>query len=237
MTLEDRVAIVTGANGPAGHAVAAALAAAGARLAAVGTRLDGLRSLAVELGLAEDRFMPIVADLRDAGRTRTAVDEVAAGFGRIDILAHLVGGWTGGRTVVETPESDFRSMLDQHLMTTLHVVQAVVPRMTAAGWGRIVAVSSPVATDHRPGVSAYAAGKAAEEAILGTLARELVGTGVTANVLQVRTIDAARERLSAPGPKNRSWTLPEEIAAAVVFLCGDGAAALNGARIPLTGAG
>jgi NAD(P)-dependent dehydrogenase (short-subunit alcohol dehydrogenase family) len=86
-------------------------------------------------------------------------------------------------------------------------------------------------------VSAYAVGKAAEEALLLTLAREVAGTGVTVNVLQVRVIDTAHERDSAPSAKNVAWTTPEEIAAAVRFLCSDAARVVNGARIPLYGAG
>jgi NAD(P)-dependent dehydrogenase (short-subunit alcohol dehydrogenase family) len=78
-------------------------------------------------------------------------------------------------------------------------------------------------------------GKAAEEALLRTLARELAGTGVTANVVLVRTIDADRERETAPSPKNASWTTPEEIADALAFLASPAAAAVNGVRMPLDG--
>lgn len=235
--LQDRVAIVTGAAGAAGRAVAAELAAAGARLVLIGTRLERLEEEAAELDLAPDRWLALAVDLRDASAAVGAVDAAAERFGRIDILVHLVGGWTGGKPTVETPETDFDSMLAQHLTTTLHVVQAVVPRMTAARWGRIVAVSSPVATEPRAGLSAYAAGKAAEEALLLTLAREVAGTGVTVNLLEVRTIDANHERASAPGPGNAYWTTPEEIGATVRHLCTDEAGAINGARIPLFGAG
>ena len=237
MSLEGRVALVTGATGPAGRAVAADLAGDGVRLALLGTRQDRLEELAKELGLVPELRLLYAVDLRDAAATAAAVDAVASRFGRLDIVVHLVGGWTGGHGLVDTPASEFTAMLDQHVVTTVNVLQAAVPRLVAGGWGRIVAVSSPVATQHVPGVAAYAAAKAAEEALVGTLARELAGTGVTANVLQVRTIDAAHERDSARSPKNASWTTPEEIAAAVRFLCSDAASAVSGARIPLYGAG
>ena len=81
----------------------------------------------------------------------------------------------------------------------------------------------------------YAAAKAAEEALVLTVAKEVARTGVTANVLQVRSIDAERERDREPTPKNASWTTPEEITSAILYLCSDDAQVVNGARIPLHG--
>ncbi|HEX9068374.1 MAG TPA: SDR family oxidoreductase, partial [Ktedonobacterales bacterium] len=81
----------------------------------------------------------------------------------------------------------------------------------------------------------YVFAKAAEETMVLTLAHELQGTGVTANVVQVRTIDVRHERETAPTPKNASWTTPEEIAAAMCYLCSDEAGVISGARIPLFG--
>ena len=234
MGLDGRVAVVTGAAGSAGRAVTRELAANGVRLGLVGSRLERLEALAGELGLEQDRWFGVAADLRDAAAASGAMDAVLARFGRIDVVVHLVGGWTGGTAVVDTPDAEFTSMLDQHLWTTLNVVRAAVPHMLAGGWGRVVAVSSPVASDPPPKLAAYAVGKAAEEALLGTLAREVSGTGVTVNVLQVRTIDATHDRDAAPTPKNASWTTPEEIAAAVRYLCSDEASPVNGARIPLS---
>jgi NAD(P)-dependent dehydrogenase (short-subunit alcohol dehydrogenase family) len=235
--LEGRVALVTGAAGSAGRAVVAGLAGAGARLALFGTRVERLHAVADELGLETGRWLARAVDLRDADSARRAVEDVSGELGRPSILVHLVGGWTGGTTVVDTPDAEFSGMLDQHLWTTLNVVRAVLPGLTEAGWGRMIVVSSPTATNPIAKMGAYAVGKAAEETLVATIAREVAGTGITANILQVRTIDAQGERRRAPTAKNASWTTPEEIAAAVLYLCSDGAAAINGARIPLFGAG
>jgi NAD(P)-dependent dehydrogenase (short-subunit alcohol dehydrogenase family) len=78
-------------------------------------------------------------------------------------------------------------------------------------------------------------GKAAQEALTLAIAKESAGSGVTANILQVRTIDADRERDRNPSGKNASWTTPEEITAAILYLCSDEAGVVNGARIPLYG--
>jgi NAD(P)-dependent dehydrogenase (short-subunit alcohol dehydrogenase family) len=109
--------------------------------------------------------------------------------------------------------------------------------MIDRGWGRIVAVTTPVASTPVAKMAPYAVGKAAEEALLRVVAREVAGTGVTANLVSVKKIDEARERETAPSPKNASWTTPEEIAAVMRQLCSDAAAPINGARIPLDGSG
>jgi NAD(P)-dependent dehydrogenase (short-subunit alcohol dehydrogenase family) len=101
----------------------------------------------------------------------------------------------------------------------------------------VVVVSSPQASNPPANNGPYAAAKAAQEALIMTLAREVAGSGVTANALQVRTIDVNHERDRERTSKNASWTTPEEIAAAIIYLCSDEARVVNGARIPLYGGG
>lgn len=229
------MAIVSGAAGGTGRVVTRDLAAAGWRLGLVGTRKPPLEALAAELGFPADRWAAEAADLRDAAATGGAVDAIADRFGSVDALVHLVGGFHGGESVVDVRDAEVGAMLGQHLWTTLNMVRAVVPRMTAAGWGRVVAVSSPQASTPGKGVSPYAIGKAAQEALLSSLAREVAGTGVTVNVVLVRQIDVEHQRDANPSPKNAWWTTPEEISAEIAHLLGDEAAAINGAKIPLFG--
>jgi NAD(P)-dependent dehydrogenase (short-subunit alcohol dehydrogenase family) len=137
-------------------------------------------------------------------------------------VAHLVGGWVGGQDLVSTPAEDLGSMLDQHVWTTFHVLQAFVPQLVRSGYGRVFVVSSPVTVSPSAKSAPYAAAKAAEEALLLTLAHEVKGSGVTANVFQVRSIgpDGARS---------------EEIVAAMLYLCSAEGGQVNGARLPLLG--
>lgn len=237
MPLADRVVLITGASGGLGRVAAAAFAEAGASLGFIGTDRTRLADLAGELRLGADRWLAAEADLRRAEEATRAVAEIVDRFGRVDVVLHLVGGWSGGATVAELDPADVAAMLDQHLWTTLHVARAVVPGMAGRGWGRIVAVSSTVAVEGTAGMAAYAMAKAAEEALLRTLARETGGSGVTTNVLVVRKIDTEHERDRAPSPRNATWTTPEELAAAMLYLCSDAASAVNGARIQLTGRG
>jgi len=231
----DRVVAIPGATGPAGRATAAAFAAAGARLGLIGTDGGRLARLAADLALADGAWAAGVADVCTRDGARSAIDAVTAELGPVDVLLYLVGGWNGGSPATEVDPADFDEMLYQHLYGTLNSVQAVVPGMVERGWGRVVVISSPLATEPGPKGGGYVAAKAAQETLIRTLARDLAGTGVTANILLVRTIDADHERASAPSPKNASWTTPDEIAQAMLMLASDAASAINGARIPLYG--
>lgn len=235
MTIKNRVAIVTGATGGLGRVVTHHLAERGARLALLGRTPERLTQLAHNLSLSEDRYLAHAVDLGEPGTAQAAVDAVMEKFGRADILLHLVGGWAGGKAVVEVAAEKVANMLQQHLWTTFYLAQALIPHLVANQWGRVIVVSSPYALRPRAKGAAYAIGKAAQETLMMTLAQELKGSGVTANVLLVHTIDVKHQRDREPTPKNTLWTTPEEIAAAILYLCSDEARMANGARIPLYG--
>jgi NAD(P)-dependent dehydrogenase (short-subunit alcohol dehydrogenase family) len=229
----DRVVLITGATGGLGRVTARAFAEDGARLILTGTDEGRLRALGADLALDDDAWMPVVVDLRDCEATRTALTATAEVFGPIDVLIHLVGGWTGGTPIVDLDPAVMIDMLDRHLWTSFNVVQAVMPGMVERDWGRVIAVSAPVAAEPTAMSGPYAVGKAAEETMLRSLAKETAGSGVTVNLVVVRAIDLKGERLT--DPKKSSWTTPEGIAAVFRFLASDEAAAVNGARIPLYG--
>lgn len=233
---ENRAAVVTGATGSLGAALARDMAQGGAQVALLGRDLAALEALAGTLGVPAERIFCRTSDLLNPEAGRDAADAVAARFGRIDILAHVVGGWVGGTTLVDTPRQDLEAMLNQHVWSSFNVLQAFVPHMIRNRWGRIVMVTSPAGV--RPGAkgSAYAAGKAGQEALMLALSQELKGTGVTANVLQARMIDEERKKVSSPSGENASWTTPEEFAAAIRYLCSQEGGTVNGAKIPLFGA-
>ena len=233
--MKDRVAIITGAGGGLGKVVARQLAERGARLALMGRETEPLTQLVSELGLTDDRFLLSSSDLTQPESARAAATDVMTKFGRADILLNLVGGYVGGKKVVDLAQDDLSTMIQQHVWTTYNLAQAFVPLMVADGWGRFLVISSPRALDPRGNSAAYAVGKAGEEVLTLSLAQELKDTGVTANIILVRTIDVEHKRDRQPTPENASWTTPEEIAAAVMYLCSDEARMVNGARIPLYG--
>ncbi len=229
---ESRVAMVTGATGGLGRVLVADLAADGWDLVLVGSSQARLDALSEELGLDSARVATAVAHLRDAGEALSAVDAAYERFGRVDALAHLVGGWTGGMHVGRSPDEPYASMLDQHFWTSLNVVRELAPRMVDAGFGRIAAVSSPMAGAPDAGMSAYGVGKAAQETLLAALAREVAGTGVTVNVVRVRAIDTSA---GEDGSDNEHATSPAEISAALRYFFSDAARVVNGQRLGLHG--
>lgn len=224
LSMNKRVVVITGATGGLGRVAARLFAEDGHPLALLSRDKNKLESLARELKLPTERLHTHAVNLLDAQATRAAAEAVTAKFGGVHILIHLVGGWTGGKTLIETKTDDFESMFAQHGRTTLNLIQAFVPHLIKAGWGRLIAVSSPSAT-RPPGMNgAYAVGKASQETLLLTLAEELKDTGVTSNIIQVKSIDVEHEG---------TGTTPEEIVAAIRCLCSDEASKMNGARIPV----
>lgn len=222
--LTDRVFVITGATGVLGQLAAHTFVDQGASLSLLSNDQDKLDDLAHDLNLPADRILVHNVELLDESAVRDSSEAVSAKFGRVDALIHLVGGWTGGRTIAESNASEFKFMLDQHAWTSIYLLRAFSPKLAANGWGRVIAVTSPLATNPSAKMGAYAVGKAAQETLLMTLADEFAGTDLTANVIQVSSIDV---KDSGQG------TSPEEIVAAMVYLCSDEARKVNGTRLPL----
>jgi NAD(P)-dependent dehydrogenase (short-subunit alcohol dehydrogenase family) len=233
--IAGHVVVITGATGGLGRVAARAFAERGASLALLSSDQAKLDALARDLGLPAERCLAHAADLREPAAAMGAARAVAERFGGADVLLHLVGGWVGGKPLVATDPGDLKAMLDQHVWSTFGVLQAFVPQLTARGSGRVVVVSAPVATTPQPNVGAYAAAKAAEEALILTLAGEAGKQGVTANIIQVSAIDVEHKRETAPSASNASATTPEEITAALLYLCSDEGGAANGVRLSLAG--
>ncbi|HAY84287.1 MAG TPA: hypothetical protein DCY42_05005 [Chloroflexi bacterium] len=235
MNADRKVAVIAGASGGLGKILTQQLAGQGTRMLLLGRSKERLQALLDELSLPAADHMISTADLSQP----TALGEIAKSaqekFGQIDILLNLIGGWTGGKTLAESSADAIQNMLQQHLWTSFHLVQAFVPYIQNSPSGRVLVVSSPTATQPGAKTGPYAVGKAAQEAIILTLAKELAGSQATANIIQVKAIDSEHKREKDPSGKYAGWTTPEEIAAAVLYLVSDQSKRINGARIPLYG--
>jgi NAD(P)-dependent dehydrogenase (short-subunit alcohol dehydrogenase family) len=219
-----KTVVITGATGGLGSKTAQAFAARGDALVLLDNDQARLDALTRELNLPPERLHAEVIDLRDANAVRATAEAVAAQFGGVHALIHLVGGWVGGKTLAEADVESLELMLGQHVWTTFHLFQSFAPRLAQSGWGRVLIVSASTVPDP-PGKSGlYTAAKAAQENMVLTLAAELKDKGVTANIIQVRAIDVERKG---------TGTTPEVIVAAMLYLFSDDASKINGARIPL----
>ncbi len=231
--LRDRVVLVAGATGALGRAVTAGFSQTEARLVLLGRSQERLAGLA---DLPPERLFPIAADVTQEREVERLVGAVMERFGRLDVLLNTVGGWSGGRRVADTPTEEWERMMGLNLRSAFFLSRAVIPPMLEAGWGRIIHVSSKTAVSPRAKQAAYAVSKMGLITLTETIAAEVKGTGVTANVVLPSIMDTPANRRAMVKADPARWVPPERIAAVMRFLCSDAAASINGARIPVYGA-
>src|SRR5687767_6083544 len=222
----NRTIVITGATGGLGARTAQAFAERGHSLVLLDRNQDRLDSLTRDLNLPEEHLFNSVVDLRDGGAVRSTAEAVSVKFGGAHALIHLVGGWAGGKTLIEFSADELELMLGQHVWTTFHLFQAFVPQLSKNGWGRVMIVSASTVPNPPGKTAIYTAAKAAQENLVLNLAAELKEDGVTANIIQVRAIDVQSKG---------TGTTPDEIVAALIYLFSEEASKVNGARIPLYG--
>jgi len=230
MELNGKAALVTGANGGLGTHVTRALLQAGAKVA-------GLAPQIRQSDFDHPSFIPLPAQISNAESARNAVDAAIARMGRLDIVAHLVGGFAGGKRVDETDDATWHSMFELNLNSAFQLLRAAIPYMRRASGGRVIAIGSRAAVDPGPGLAAYNASKAALVSLIRTLALENKETRITANVILPGTMDTPGNRSSDPKADVSKWVQPATVASLVVWLAGDQAKDVTGAVIPVYGAG
>ena len=222
---DERVVAITGATGRLGGVVSARFAEAGFRLAVLGRAEEEAANLAASLPGGADRHVGLSADLSKVASAEAAAAAIGDRLAPASILLHLVGGYAGGTPFAESDPGELKAQIELNFWTTANAIRAFLPDVAAAENGRIVTMSTFVATAPTPKHAAYAASKAAAEALTISVARDLAGTTSTANIVVVRSIGSAKP----------TDTRPEEIAAAMLWLCSPEAGATNGQRIPLIG--
>jgi NAD(P)-dependent dehydrogenase (short-subunit alcohol dehydrogenase family) len=228
--LQGKIALVTGADGGLGTQVTRALLNSGATVIGV--------SRSVQPSNADTPSLVVLAaDLSSAEKAKSTVDGIATRFGRIDILAHLVGGFVGGKAIAETDDATFQRMFDLNLNSAFYVLRAVIPHMRRAGNGRIVAIGSRAAEDPGPTVGAYSASKAALVSLIRTVALENKDLAITANIILPGTMDTPGNRQAMPGADTTKWVQPASVASLIVWLASEAGKDVNGAAIPVYGAG
>ena len=240
----DRVAIVTGAGAPdgIGAAVARHLVAQGARVV-LGATSDRIRDRAAELG---DAAVGVIADLTAEGSAESLVDVALQRWGRLDIVVNNAGmtsvssGWDADDDVAGLSLAQWDAAIARNVTTAFLMCRAAVPVLTAAGYGRIVSVGSTTGTvNAMPGQSTYTAAKAGLVGLSRALALEVIGDGVTVNVVAPGYIATGSQlpfeaAAAAAGPIGRSGT-PDEIAACVLFLAHESASFVTGAVLVADG--
>jgi NAD(P)-dependent dehydrogenase (short-subunit alcohol dehydrogenase family) len=238
--LSGRVALVTGASGGIGAVIARTLAAEGAYVAlGYHTGRDKAEQIAGQIGTA----MVVRHDLADPETIRAAASAVAANWGHLDILvasAWVTAGWAPPDHPAETTTARaWQEQMRANVEGTAFTVQAVLPHMRAAAWGRIVLLSSGAA-DGAPGLEQYAAAKAALHGLSRSLAASAGRAGILTNIVMPGLIATERHRQSIPqqalddiaarNPTGRLAT-DDDVALVIAFLVSAANNSVTGAEI------
>lgn len=237
--LTGKCALVTGASGGIGGAVARAFHRQGAVVMLTGTRLEALEALANELGA---RALVKTCDLSQP----VAIDELAreaeAAMGRVDILINNAGLTRDG-LALRMKDEDWQAVIEVNLTAGFRLARAVLKGMMKRRWGRITGITSIVGVTGNPGQANYAASKAGMIGMSKALAGEVAGRGITVNCIAPGFIetpmtaalsDEQRQRLIQNIPLGRLGT-PGDVAACAVFLASEEAVYITGQTLHVNG--
>lgn len=224
--MNGTVIVVTGALGALGRSVAEIALSRGARVA-------GIDHAQAQIPATDDRIELGGVDLTDAGEAKTAIDSVAAHFGRLDALINIAGGFAFA-TVAEGDDTVWQRMYAQNVLTALHASRAAIPHLVRSNAGRIVNIGAMGALQAGAGMGPYAASKAGVHRLTEALAAEWKGR-ITVNAVLPSTIDTAANRASMPKAEFDKWVTPAELAETILFLASDAASGVTGALIPVVG--
>jgi 3-oxoacyl-[acyl-carrier protein] reductase len=227
VNMEGRIVLITGAKGGLGSFVTKRFLAAGANV--VGTS----RSIQ-QTDFTNPRFTAIALDFSDAAAVKNLVDQVISRFGKIDVLAHVLGGFAAG-TVAETDDKTWNMMTDLNLTSAFYVLRAVLPHMRKTKYGRIVAVGSAAATEPHAGLGAYVMSKTAMATLVQTVALENADANITANVVLPGTMDTPTNRANMPTADFSKWVQPNDVASLILTLADESAGLISGTLVPIQG--
>ena len=237
--LTGKSALITGASGGIGGAVAAALHEAGAQVTLSGTREAPLRELAERLG---DRAHVVTANLGDTAEVEALPKKAAEAMGAVDILVNNAGV-TRDNLFMRMSDAEWAEVLDVNLTSSFRLARGVLRGMMKARWGRIVSITSVVGATGNPGQGNYAAAKAGLVGMSKSLAYEVASRGITVNCVAPGFIETAmtdklndeqKARILTQIPAGRMGSA-DDIAAAVVYLASPAAGYVTGATLHVNG--
>jgi NAD(P)-dependent dehydrogenase (short-subunit alcohol dehydrogenase family) len=231
MNFENRTVLITGAAGHLGRAVAAHFSQAGADLVLI----DRQTALLEQAFGSDSEHALVAADLLEFPQLQAAVASAVERYGRVDVLCHLAGGFRMGEAVHETTEQTWDFLFDLNARTLVNIARAVVPHMIERGGGRIINVGAFAAHKGVALMGAYCASKSSVIRLTEAMSAELKDRNVNVNCVLPSILDTPDNRAGMPDADASRWVEPKALAEVIAFLASDGARALHGASIPVTG--
>jgi gluconate 5-dehydrogenase len=242
--LDGKVALVTGAGQGLGFEIAAALAEAGAHVVLNGRQAERLEAAATRIRRPGGEASPLAFDIADPPAVSAAFQQIAGGFGGLDILVNNVG-IRHRHPLGEISIEDFRHVMDVNLTAAFQLAKEAVGLMAPRGHGRIIMVTSIAGPLGRPNDAAYIAAKGGLAAFARALAVEFGPQGITTNAIApgyfstetnaAMVEDPAVEEFVKRRIPLQRWGEPREIAGAAVFLASDAASYVNGVVLTVDG--
>lgn len=234
MKLKDRVALITGGTGALGRAVVSEFLKEGAKTTCTYIVDKEFKELSSIVGYDKSSILFIKANVTKEEEVAKTIQETLEGFGRIDILVNIVGGFVYAK-IADTDEKTWDSMMNVNLKSAFLCSKAVLSHMIKQNYGKIINISSRPALKGVAGIGAYSASKAGVLNLTETLADEVRDYEINVNTILPSTIDTPANRRDMPDADFSKWVKPEEIARVVVFLASDDSKPISGAAIPVYG--
>ena len=242
-SLTDKVAIVTGGGDGIGRATSLLFSQQGARVVIADISPDAARRVAEQIAAQKRDALAVTTDVTQKDSVRQMVEESLRQWGRIDILVNIVGG-SFPKPVLEMEESEWDRVVDLNLKSVYLCCRAVLPAMAERRYGKIVNLASAQAFSGSETRANYTAAKLGVVGFSKSLALEVVRLGINVNVVAPGLVSTERVRsrysdeewkeANASRPMGRA-VLPEEIAAAILFLVQDSQASVTGQTIHVNG--
>jgi 3-oxoacyl-[acyl-carrier protein] reductase len=226
--MQERVVFVTGANGGLGSSVTRAFLKQGARV--IG---GSLRITAADF--PQPNFEAMAIDFNKLDEIKRGVAKIVERYGRLDVLVHVLGGFAGGPSVVETTDAMWEQMQNINLTSAFHVFRECIPHLRKSKAGRLIAIGSLTAAQPHANLGAYVTFKAALAMLVQTVALENADAGVTANVILPGTMDTPANRKSMPDADFSKWAKTDDVADLILSLADEQANHLTGLAIPIEG--
>jgi len=237
VSLNGKVAIVTGATGSLGRVVVKTLLGQGVNVVATYRSDEKQNELDGFVGEVGGRFTSFQADVTSESSVQGLFQKVIGNYGRVDILLNLVGAYSGGSEIANTKESDWDYMMDVNLKSAFLCSKTALPYMTGQNYGKIVNVSARTAVEKRfrSKSGAYAVSKAGIIVLTETIAEEVKKYDINVNCIMPSTIDTPDNRRNFPEGDFSKWVKPEQIAKVILFSVSDDSKMISGACIPVYG--
>jgi NAD(P)-dependent dehydrogenase (short-subunit alcohol dehydrogenase family) len=229
-----RVIIVTGGAGGVGQTVSKRWLDAGASVLVVDHRQDTIDEWLSEFSHPSwaGRLATLATDVTTEAGANAMIERASTAFGKsADTLIHLVGGFAAARVEDENAARTWERMIAVNLTSTFQCYRAMLPALRARKGGWIVGLSSRAASSPGPGISAYAASKAALGALTSSLSAEVRAAGIHVNLIVASTIDTPANRKSMGEADAARWVTPDDIADATMYLCSDQSRSVHGATL------